>query len=89
MRSEPSRALFSSFLVRDVKRRIARDEDDGVAVTWACRSRRTDNTFFSLAALVFTCVVVHHKFSLAIQVYRVADVYFLVLTVKFMCICRS
>ena len=77
MRNEPSRALFTSLLVRNVKKRRRRDSVEGVAVTSGCRSRRTENTFFSPVALVFTRVVVHHIFScLAIQVYRVMAVCF-------------
>ena len=44
--------LFSSFLVRDVKRRIRRDRDKGVAVIWACRRRQTENAFFLLLHVI-------------------------------------
>ena len=39
--------LFFSFLVREVKWRRHRDREEGVAATKECRSRRTENTFFS------------------------------------------
>ena len=47
-------ALFFPFLVREVKKRRFRDKDEGIAVTTGCSSRRTENTFFSPVALVFT-----------------------------------
>ena len=40
-------ALFSSFLVRDVKKRRHGDSEEGVAVTLGYRSCHTENTFFS------------------------------------------
>ena len=84
MRNESSQSAFFSFSVQDVERRRRRDSEEGFVVTSGCRSCRIENAIFLLLNW-FKREFTFYFSGLAIQVYKVVAVCFVILTVKEAC----